>query len=413
MNTTSRPFTSRTLRSILLAAGCGVAVCSATTRLVPAQGRTFVVDAANGPGTTFTDLPPAVAAATDGDQIVVRPGAYGSVSTGKALTILAEGSSWSAPAIEISGLAAGRDFVLSGFHSSGAAPRLRVHACAGRVLLHRVQLTQSFLDFTQAPGLEIDACALVRVADSRCDGRPALAASDSTVQVLGSRLAGGAAVSNSALVVASTPALALTGGRLELTDSGLTGGAGATGAQTRAPSPALVAVGGTLRVAGPSATAFLAAGTGTTIATPALLGTLGSLRIDPSVQLGAHGGAPGIGGSIAVQVLRLPALDARGAAPGGTVAIDLFAPVNDFAALFVGQPADLTSLPGFGGDLGLDPARMLHIVTGTTDATGHLAFTLPVPSNPTLRGANWVWQSLSGTPGRGFLLSNSAFYINN
>jgi len=39
-----------------------------------AQDGVLVVDAAGGPGSQFTDIPPAVAAARPGDRIVVRAG---------------------------------------------------------------------------------------------------------------------------------------------------------------------------------------------------------------------------------------------------------------------------------------------------------------------------------------------------
>jgi hypothetical protein len=51
----------------------------------------WIVDAANGPQAHFTDLPPAVAAATDGDVLLVRPGQYSPLAlSGKALTVLGE-----------------------------------------------------------------------------------------------------------------------------------------------------------------------------------------------------------------------------------------------------------------------------------------------------------------------------------
>lgn len=53
----------------------------------------WVVDASNGPGTNFTDLPAAVAASTSGDTILVRPGTYSGFSVaGKALTIRGAGA---------------------------------------------------------------------------------------------------------------------------------------------------------------------------------------------------------------------------------------------------------------------------------------------------------------------------------
>ena len=53
---------------------------------------TWLVDANNPPGTNFTDLPPAVAAAQSGDVIRVRAGSYsGFAVAGKSLTIRGDG----------------------------------------------------------------------------------------------------------------------------------------------------------------------------------------------------------------------------------------------------------------------------------------------------------------------------------
>jgi hypothetical protein len=52
----------------------------------------WIVDAANGPGTNFTDLPAAVAAAASGDTIIVRSGTYSAFhASGKSLTIRGAG----------------------------------------------------------------------------------------------------------------------------------------------------------------------------------------------------------------------------------------------------------------------------------------------------------------------------------
>ena len=54
-----------------------------------AMAQTYVVDAANGPGTHFTDIPAAVAAVPDGAVLEVRLGAYSPFTiAGKGLSVL-------------------------------------------------------------------------------------------------------------------------------------------------------------------------------------------------------------------------------------------------------------------------------------------------------------------------------------
>lgn len=64
-----------------------------TLALVALLPTIWIVDANNGPGTNFTDLPAAVAAAQNGDTLLVRAGVYTAfVVSGKALTIRGEGT---------------------------------------------------------------------------------------------------------------------------------------------------------------------------------------------------------------------------------------------------------------------------------------------------------------------------------
>src|SRR5262245_49008798 len=55
-----------------------------------AQGRVWIVDAANGPGTNFTDLPTAVSSVAAGDVLRVRAGLYAMFQISNAITILAD-----------------------------------------------------------------------------------------------------------------------------------------------------------------------------------------------------------------------------------------------------------------------------------------------------------------------------------
>ena len=88
----------------------------------------WIVDSANGPGASFTDLPAAVAAAASGDTLVVRAGAYTPfIVSGKALTILGAGAPvthvWNPTPIgatyaetRIDGVPVGAVFYISGVH---------------------------------------------------------------------------------------------------------------------------------------------------------------------------------------------------------------------------------------------------------------------------------------------------------
>jgi hypothetical protein len=51
---------------------------------------TWIVDASNGPGTNFTEIQPAVDAASAGDVILVRPGTYAPISVSKGVAILGQ-----------------------------------------------------------------------------------------------------------------------------------------------------------------------------------------------------------------------------------------------------------------------------------------------------------------------------------
>jgi hypothetical protein len=61
------------------------------------QAGKIVVDASGGPGSHFSDLPPAVLAAQPGDLILVRVGQYSGCALDKGLTILGEGNPFSYP----------------------------------------------------------------------------------------------------------------------------------------------------------------------------------------------------------------------------------------------------------------------------------------------------------------------------
>lgn len=115
----------------------------ALAALSPAQN-TIVVDAAAGGD--FTDIPPAVAAAGDGDVILVRAGTYSLFTVdGKALAIVGAagvqvGDAGTLGSVTVSNLPAGRDLVLADLDCCRArspvptaASRSSIATCRARV----------------------------------------------------------------------------------------------------------------------------------------------------------------------------------------------------------------------------------------------------------------------------------------
>jgi hypothetical protein len=140
----------------------------------------WIVDASNGPGTHFTSLPAAVAAAASGDTLIVRAGTYAPFNVSwKALTIRGAGSSstfvttaTSTQQTVIAAMPAGMTFYLGGI-AFGQAPSSistsydpAIHVTGpGRVVISDAALT-GFGGPVGGAGLAIDGGAVVHAA--RC-----------------------------------------------------------------------------------------------------------------------------------------------------------------------------------------------------------------------------------------------------
>jgi hypothetical protein len=142
---------------------------------LPAQ-TTWIVDANNGPGTSFTDIPPAIAAATDGDTVLVRSGTYTGFSTGKALKVIGEGSVGRPPTVLppviITGLAQGKTFTAANLYvDMSSAPYFPLYQVElvenrGRIHLQNVDVNGwgifSGIRWVVLIGYRISNCAAAR-----------------------------------------------------------------------------------------------------------------------------------------------------------------------------------------------------------------------------------------------------------
>ncbi len=149
---------------------------------VCAQGAVLVVDWLGGPGSQYLSIPDAVAAASDGDVILVRPGFYQPFAIdGKSLVVEGDAPAGAGPALgvgasspAIMNLAAGQSVVLRNFRMTpflGVAAQIDVRDCAGAVLLEDLQLSGG------APCLRVQHCAAVVAARCTLAGGDALAGS--------------------------------------------------------------------------------------------------------------------------------------------------------------------------------------------------------------------------------------------
>jgi hypothetical protein len=141
-----------------------------TTLLLGLLQTTWVVDAAAGPGSHFTDLPAAIAAAADGDTILVRAGSY------SAFTIASK-------ALAIRGAGAGVTIVNGPSHSVAATPTGGVNLFAG--LSIRGDVTAS-----QLARVELLDCIVVG-RDATLSGSAALWVTQSELFALRCQFTGG------------------------------------------------------------------------------------------------------------------------------------------------------------------------------------------------------------------------------
>ena len=353
----------RLLRSL----ACAVVLAGIVSQL-PGQ-RTWIVDSRGGGH--FLDLPPAVAAAADGDVIRVRatPIGYNLFTTSKGLTILAEDYALAVGSqnLVIQNLPAGRQFTM-------VAPRLApssltIQACQGRVLLAEMGV----------PGT-VTITDAVSVHLHRFSTTPGpMVVTRSHIVLVDASLAGGLYPTSSQSTLQATDAT------LEIAGGSCSGAWSTTFPYVPAPSAitatrcALTIRGAARIMAGFSLTGPLAAG---------IVGNGGTLVHDPAlVQIT---GSPAIQGSVVVAQQRLPALSLTSLAP---VSARLLAPAGHvvvFLASLAGDPITMGNI----GTVWLDPALLVSAGNAVVDPSQQVDLNLPVVPDPTLTGLTFALQAL-------------------
>jgi hypothetical protein len=396
-----------------------------TVSLVLLLPTTWIVDQSNGPGTNFTDLPQAVAAAASGDTIIVRAGSYTPFNvTGKALTILGAGAASTTvslplpsgvlhPQTRIEGVPAGSNFYISGMRFSpisfpppGTAwstAGLEIVGSAGAVVLSGVEVFGAHFP----PGSSGNPALVVSGGEVHASHCTFVGAGSSYAPAGSGGIVTGVIVADASTFNAgsgfpqSSPGgtgLFLAGGVASLARSSAIGGTGGYAAGAGVS----VASGAFLRAAGTSADTFqggaILIGPGMTFGMPAVYvaGPAGSAVIHGNITLIPGPTASPTSGAVTIGAFPLPYLAITGTATASgdldatqpvTVVMDGSVPSAPFIlAVDFAPDFATTSGPILIGEL-LVPIPAPTILQGTLNALGMAQITTtPAVSAPSFVG---------------------------
>ncbi|MEM7202758.1 MAG: hypothetical protein AAF628_21000 [Planctomycetota bacterium] len=372
--------------------------------LLPAQGVTWIVDQAGGPGSQFAEIAPAVAQAADGDTIVVRNGTYGGFATSKALTVLGEGSVVISdgpgiptfpfaiePTVEIHDLPAGAVFVAKNLRIEAHTFRdgLRLEDNQGRVHLQNVSSVLVSWPEQSGTGAWILRSSAVTWNGGQLHGRPCLSATDSLVSLASMQINGSSACgAGICSTIGALEAIHARNSTLQLSRCDVSGGSG-FGFTVVFPDgkPAIIANDSALTVTGDDTTSIRAGGPGPGAITPiaAIQANGGTVDLDTLiVTLGSLGGAD-VSGTATVNRRRIVSLAALGGTLGGTLDAEVVSPPSDLVNLVLSLPIDPVALPP--GLVFLDPRLIVPLYVGPQEPTGRVEVSVLIPTATSLRGA--------------------------
>jgi hypothetical protein len=372
-----------------------VAVLVALVSVASAQDAVWVVDFVPGPGVDFSSITAAVAAAAEGDTILVHSGSYGSFGVnGKSLAITAEAGQTASvhggvfivglqpdQAVSLQGLVLLGDPFSAGLNLSNNDGSVWVLDCE----LSGFDVSPPTLFESGTNALWITDCASVVAkgcivtGGSSVAGEAAVRADTSNVHLFGSVLKGGAAhcevFGPTTDCGSAGPAAVVSSGFLSAQKCDFTGGAAAPGAELCLPlvgcSCVLLAEGG------------LALSLG--------LGTPEAQLYDVTLSAGEAMAPCGLSGSQVTEVLTGTVASTVG--PSLTMDLDTPEATGDVGTLaLTGKPGDLVVvlagfspidawLPGWNGPLLIGDSTLVFTL-GLLPASGNLVLLVQGPPLP-------------------------------
>lgn len=387
----------------------------AMRRLVPAvllalgpalAAQTYVVDAANGPGANFTDLPAAVAAVPDGAILLVRPGSYsGFAMTGKGITILGDAGANVTGPIAIDGTAATQPVTLRQLSWSVVPPMtvlVRLTQCGGPALLEGLVQPAGYASPFNGTGVSATTCAQVTLR--QCQIACAVILYDSSTAIESCTIRGEDYYLTNGF--GGRAAVYQIGGSLQVCGATLLqGGNGMIGGPSwQDPGDGIFLSSGSLRVVGGVIRSGTAGG-----ASPSFLAgmaiwsfTSPDPRVSPRVTLfGSNVYNPQVPNDDV-----MPQLTGSDASPGGTLSATVDTETNDLVVLAVSLPGPTTTMPGILDPFWLDAALHVFVALGVQQPAAPITGTAAVPNNPAFTGLRLVWQAACQGPVTGLQATN-------
>ncbi|MFQ5505705.1 MAG: hypothetical protein ACE5F1_13045 [Planctomycetota bacterium] len=379
--------------------------------------KTWIVDKNNGPGTHYTDLPPAVAAAAHGDTIILRSGTYNATTIGKGLAILGRSGAviragfFIGPPLRINGIPAGKIFRMRNVRVQDQLLALNgvleIKGNLGSVHLQGVTVSTTNVH-PRGPVMRIQDSKAVTL--NSCASPTGCTISGSKVMINGGSYHGTNAYTqwgHGCWDVPSSAALIVSSSTVQMTQLQVTGGNGHASCWSTNPpiagSPAVKATGSRILALGSSST--LSAGSSSPYA---LVGaSSSSLVLDPGVTLNPK---PGHSGFTTVALEKRPVLTVSGGALGGSLQATLTSPKGHFFVFYESLPWIPVPVAHF-GEVWLDHGYLILLGVGLQDATGQRSFNLPIPNLTVFRGVPILMQGWGGTTLGNFRYSNAVVSV--
>lgn len=388
------------------------------TMLLPsfACAQTFLVDANNGPGTQFTDLPPAIAAVPDGSVLLVRPGVYNAAGFDKGLSILATAPGVDVVAsafvgFEIFDLAAHQEVSIRGLRVLPTGSRgFWLRDCAGRIVIDSVQFVIPGPLGLPTRGVFASACAQVMLRDCEFEAEAAVEANDSHVVAEHCKLRG------RGFAGSTGPGIGVTTDHSVLVFANCTVRGGDGGVLppplpiTLPPRPAVYAISSQIRFCDDGAGSYAAGTIASGVPTPAIDGAFTTVVHGAATVLLPSGGAAPLAAGLTGIQRELPSLRTVVGPPGGAVQAVVTTPLGEAVLLAFALPGATTAIPGFDGETWLSPPTAVLQAVGVPMAGAPVASTVAIPLLPALQGEWFGWQAIAWSPAAGFRFGNPSLY---